>query len=56
MRCVIRRRKPNLQIGYALLNSKLGEFTGFGEDPVLLLVNFAVLLRDGKWGKGISLS
>jgi hypothetical protein len=36
MQRVICSRKPNLQIGYALLKSKLGEFTGFVEDSFFL--------------------
>jgi hypothetical protein len=30
MQYVICSRKPNLQIRYALVSSKLGKFTGFG--------------------------
>jgi hypothetical protein len=40
MQCVIRRRKPNVQIGDALLKSKPREFTGFGEDPFVLPSQF----------------
>ena len=44
-------RKPNLQIGYALLKSKLGEFTGFGEDSFLLTSQFCSLLARWKVGE-----
>ncbi len=52
MPCVIHSRKPNLQIGYALLNSKLGEFTGFGEDSFLLPRQFCSLFARRKVGEG----
>jgi hypothetical protein len=51
MQYVICCRKPNLQIGYALLKSKLGEFTGFGEDSFLLTSQFCSLLARWKVGE-----
>jgi hypothetical protein len=50
MQPVIRRWKPNVQIGDALLKSKPRDFTDAGE------VNFAVFLRDGTGKRRISLS
>jgi hypothetical protein len=40
----IHGRKPSLQIGYTLLKSKLGEFTGLGEDIFFLPRRFCVFL------------
>jgi hypothetical protein len=49
----VRALKPeaNLQIGYALLKSKLAEFTGFGEDSLPMLSQFCSLLARKKVGE-----
>jgi len=52
MQCVIRRRKPNVQIGDALLKSKPREFTGFGEDSFVLPSQFRRLLARWEVGEG----
>jgi hypothetical protein len=52
MQCVILRRKPNVQIGDALLKSKPGEFTGLGEDSFVLLSQFRGLFARWKVGEG----
>jgi len=52
MRCVIRRRKQNVQIGDALLKSKAREFTGFGEDSFVLPSQFRRRFARWEVGKG----
>jgi hypothetical protein len=52
MRCGIRRRKPNVQIGDALLKSKPREFTRFGEDSFVTPSQFRRLLARWEVGKG----
>ena len=52
MQCVIRRRKPNVQIGDALLKSKPREFTGFGEDSFVLPCQFRGLIARWEVGEG----
>jgi hypothetical protein len=52
MQCVIRCRKPNVQIGDALLKSKLREFTGFGEDCFVLPSQFRDLFARWEVGEG----
>jgi hypothetical protein len=52
MQFVIRRGKPNVQIGDALLKSKPREFTGFGEDSFVLPTQFRGLFLRWELGEG----